>query len=847
MKKLLALVLALVMTMGLATVATNAAYPDAKDIDLTEAVDVMTAVGVFKGDEKGNFAPKANLDRAAAAKLIAYLDLGEKAAEALPAVKTFNDVPATHWASKYIAYCANAGYISGAGDGNFYPGNALTGYAFGKMVLCVLGYDTTIEGFTGASWTINVAKLMQKNDIDDGVSGSASATLTREQAAQYCLNALKADMVEYDTKGTSIEINGAKIATGASKAETVEDKGNKFDYNTKADGVRQLAEKLYENDLKLTESTSNAFDAPATKWKYKTSDVGTYADAPAATYNNKVTQGTIYTLLGKDVYDDIKDGNATLTAFVNGVEQDGTGTTQNYAGIAQVTKSSSAAAYGSANGTLTEVYIDDDGVTKGTDKYAKVTVIVKNTYLMQADADYNTKTEKLAVDLISGPNTKANLVKDDLADGVSLESFKEDDYILYTYADGKVQSMEKAATVTGSVDSYAVKDSVTIAGTKYKYNAGIDDTDVEHGSAVKYSAGESATVVLDNQGYIIYVDEAEAANDNVVFVTKYSAGTFKNEAELVFVDGKKEVVTVSSKSDTVTAGKVYAYKMDGSKYKLTNYAKSISLAASTTAYNLNKVVNPLNATLKATSSTVYVIEDDDGDITLYTGVKNAPDSVKAATGTSVMGVHNDKNELTYVYMKAADKGISEHSTASDELVFILKVGNTNKPIVDKDDNEYVEVKILTNGEESTVNVQVDVAKTIAQGDLYTKKTTDKDGYVEFKAANLVKDDKDYDTFAITSLTTDAFKFSSDLFTAVGGNSGADFSRYVKTDKVYVIAAKGSGDILDDPAADYELTETTFKGLANYVKGLQVKANGYVAVNSDDEVTVGYVVITGSTK
>ena len=172
MKKLLALVLALVMTLGLATVGASAAYSDAADVSLNEAVDVMSAVGVFQGSD-GKFAPKENLTREQAAKLIAYLDLGENTAEALPALKVFDDVETTRWSAKYIAYCQDAGYIAGVGGNKFNPTGELTGYAFGKMVLCALGYDATIEGFTGNNWTLNVAKLMEKNDNADGIDSAA--------------------------------------------------------------------------------------------------------------------------------------------------------------------------------------------------------------------------------------------------------------------------------------------------------------------------------------------------------------------------------------------------------------------------------------------------------------------------------------------------------------------------------------------------------------------------------------------------------------------------------------------------------------------------------------------------
>lgn len=105
MKKLLALVLALVMSMSLVTIS-NAAFKDADKIDYKEAVDVMNAVGVFVGDEKGNFNAKDNLTREQAAKIIAYLELGSKAADALAGGATFTDVASTRWSAGFVGYCS---------------------------------------------------------------------------------------------------------------------------------------------------------------------------------------------------------------------------------------------------------------------------------------------------------------------------------------------------------------------------------------------------------------------------------------------------------------------------------------------------------------------------------------------------------------------------------------------------------------------------------------------------------------------------------------------------------------------------------------------------------------------
>ena len=70
MKKLLAMVLALVMTLSLAVSAN--AFKDDKSIsdDYAEAVAVLNGMGVFKGYEDGSFKPEGNITRAEVATII---------------------------------------------------------------------------------------------------------------------------------------------------------------------------------------------------------------------------------------------------------------------------------------------------------------------------------------------------------------------------------------------------------------------------------------------------------------------------------------------------------------------------------------------------------------------------------------------------------------------------------------------------------------------------------------------------------------------------------------------------------------------------------------------------------
>ena len=158
MKKLLALVLALVMSMSLVTIS-NAAFKDADKITdgYQEAVEVMNAVGVLVGDENQNFNAQENLTRAQAAKIISYLLLGNKTAEGLAGSGKFTDVAKTSWAAGFVDYCAAVGVVNGMGNGKFDPNGSLTTLQFAKMLLVALGYDAKIEGFVGTDWSINVS------------------------------------------------------------------------------------------------------------------------------------------------------------------------------------------------------------------------------------------------------------------------------------------------------------------------------------------------------------------------------------------------------------------------------------------------------------------------------------------------------------------------------------------------------------------------------------------------------------------------------------------------------------------------------------------------------------------
>ena len=199
MKKFLSLVLALVMTMSLVTVSAGAKdFTDSSKINYAEAVDVLSEAKVIDGYADGAFNPSNTLTRGAAAKIICNLILGPTAASALVAdAAPYKDVAANHPFAGYIAYCQKTGIISGYADGTFKPANSLTGYAFMKMLLGALGYDAANEGYTGANWSINVAKQAISIGLNDGLKGEFNGVKALETALKN-LNEVSKDTYSYE-------------------------------------------------------------------------------------------------------------------------------------------------------------------------------------------------------------------------------------------------------------------------------------------------------------------------------------------------------------------------------------------------------------------------------------------------------------------------------------------------------------------------------------------------------------------------------------------------------------------------------------------------------------------------
>ena len=750
MKKLLALVLALVMSMSLVTIS-NAAYSDKADIDLKEAVDVLSAVGVFEGSD-GKFDPKADLTREQAAKLVAYLQLGQKSADALVGGNKFTDVAANRWSAGYVDYCATTGVVAGIGNGQFNPTGSLTALQFGKMLLVCLGYDATTENLTGADWQINTSKLMASAKLLKGLDDvKANDVITREQGAQMMLNAIKAPTVEYDTKGSTITIGGTVIGIGGSKATYVtatvaEDKSvtniGKTQLTNSSAYTVELGEKLFSN-LKLSSDT-DAFERPVTVWTLKAEKIGSYANTPDLTYTAEVKLGTIYSDLGtskKLVYSNDEVAANEENAFAYYAD----GTINASLGKGDIAKGNDQKVGG--NGVLIEVYYDDVANT------AKVVEI--NTYggeVTSARAKTASKDANVTV-------TPLNAGK---GGNYETEDFKVDDIVAYNYStktgDAGVKNVVAAEKVTGELTGYTAGKSVVVGGTTYKFNkaASIDT------SALAGAIDNDVTLALDKYGFVLNVN-TDATSTNYAVVLKYKAkDTFDDaKAELLFTDGTTKTVELKDNAD-VANGSIVSYTITNKgKYELKVLAKDLVNETSVTLTTKGSSTIDIGSVTKANGKTIFLVATKSGNsdtvYTSYTGIANVPTIKAGATAAKVNAYVKSGSAATVVYIDATGTTTSVESSTKD--VVFVKGSTTTGASYDTKKGTFYTYDAIVNGEITTI----DSADKITSYALYTSMATDENGVVKLSADGSVFSGTGTDKVAndAIGLNGDYYSYSKD--------------------------------------------------------------------------------------
>lgn len=683
LKKVLSLVLALAMALSLMTVAfakDASDYADYSKVTYNEAVDVMTAIGVFDGMDGTNFAPDGTLTREQAAKIITYMLMGKENADQLTTtIAPYSDVSASRWSAGAIAYCTNAGILSGVGHGKFNPTDKLTGLQFAKMLLVALGYKADQENLTGESWSINAATLGIAAGLNEGMEDvKLNGYLTREQAAQMAFNAEKATMVAYSASTSVSTSDKVTVTVNGSRYNVTNNGATDGNIGAQADQLMQFAEK-YCTELVATKPGDD-FKNPATVWNYKGDEIGSYATKANKTYTAEVKLSDIAKTLPANI--------GTVSYYVDGVASNDN---SNQAITVSNLNSNNANKIG-GNGILTSVYYAYNATNKNYD----VTITSVKTYASKVNTCEKNNDGKYDVVVDQGSAYKFE----------SATAIAEDTVVLYTYANGKVQTMTTANSVTGDTTlvktntNGTVGEAFTMNGTNYEYSAQYNNADVNKLTA----NAKNLVAYLDPYGYVIYIDNAVIADNYAVVLAHSNAWSTSTttEVQLLLSDGtvKKVEAKTSSFNKTDIDNNLVTYTVDSNGiYTLSD--KGNNEQSGTVAVAATKGVSKFTIganTYYANNNTVFFLNDGT-NYKAYIGVANMPSLSGNVDMYNVEGAAN--SVVKAVYLKSSNS--IETGTAGEKAAFIYKTG-TEKWYVTSDNDAYYTMNAVVDGKAATLDV-----------------------------------------------------------------------------------------------------------------------------------------------
>ena len=595
LKKVLALVLAFAMAFTMMATA-GAAYTDQADIEATEAVDMLTTLGIMAGDPDGSFRPNDTITRAEACRMIYSIRTNSDNADNYADMQTtFKDVPADAWYAGYVKHCQAAGIVSGTSATTFEPNRDVTGVELALMCLRVMGYDPAKADIGGSTWSIKTIGLATEAGILDDVNTTITAACPRQWAAQLMYNAIQASTVEWSTDSNSysqyFEDGSDRPSVGKEYLKLWIDVGTL----TKIDG----------NDLTIAVNASDAADSDnKTVGNHNFTKVGKdYSSLLGQKVKVMYSDGKFNNVLGVYAIDD----NNVVTVNQNAIDVDagkividGTSYTIETDGVTVIEDGKELSANWKAGEFKDErsadviTLIDTDDNNKIDTAYIKTVNVEKVTYVASSQIIAGSKTYKFAEDTID-------------------ENVQKDDWVIITknlYNDNN--DIVVAAKATGSVAATKTKGTSPNTWTQYQigeewFNESSSSTrDIN----TNVKPGVDAEYVAVN-GILFYAVKTSAGANklsDVLFVAYVGQdGLSNDQARVMFPNGDKATINLKNTYSTtqagakgapIAAGQFYEYSKSGTTYEL------IDLATTDDFYG-DFTYRGTTATLAATGDMTY--------------------------------------------------------------------------------------------------------------------------------------------------------------------------------------------------------------------------------------------------
>ena len=726
----------------------GAAFTDSADIKATEAVDMLTALGVIDGFEDGSFQPNGTVTRAQMAKMIYVARTGNSNADSYASTPTtFTDITG-HWAAGYIKYCQANGIIAGKSATKFCPNDNVTGIEAAKMLLVTAGYKADKEGLVGAAWANKTLGLAEENSLLDDVNTSLAAALPRQYAAQIIYNALDMDTVKYEdgevVKNETTKTEMKQVPNYAADGKTI------LSYSTVATTVTEN-ETVGEKYLKLVTDEDLILDSMSyddNKDQYSflgyTKIKGDYSSLMGQKVKvlhekNKTDKvfGVYADPDSKVVATAICDDLDTVSSSNEKIKVDGTEyKTDGALSSVQVFNFNQSAVAGKLAS-----YIDNADVAPysikliDNDGNGKVDAAV---YTPAKVGKVNT-VSKSAIAVTQGVGT----VKFD--DYTIYDGVKKNDYVsvvadTYTSDDNGV--VTKLDVVSGKIDG-ARTHEVKINGTWYKVAS----------TAPNMATGDSYDVAIVG-GVVVFGEMTAESSKNVMAITgvKTKAGATPNstvynlenevgdndkylKVKAYFADGTSSEIKISkingtklnnltvaagstleaTVAQTIAVANLYTYS------KLSDGMYDVKLLSSTNKAGYDVVGNGNYSKQKIDSKTladdavVFVIATNETKVMTGKQIKDWPDSANF----SGMYAATESNGINYIKV-AAIKGNTTTPNADGDLKYAYVVANSYTSKVEGEDGNKTAYDVWTADGAKTLYVD-GTGTTVASGSILVYK------------------------------------------------------------------------------------------------------------------------------